>query len=547
MNHESSSVTTELDRYPLSVKETKEWLGNLPKTDSEKCIDIMLSGLRTLAESKLDIAKRLKILNCYHAPVSFAIGEVRNHRAILSLPLSQKALSNTAKIAQIYGLLADQYLQLAAPIVVYKGFSELPSKRQLASACYWGICYLSGILINSYESYQRRPAGLWANMHRLYMLARGNNVLENKRVNGGTRTIAQLYKSALLLSLSDPYQLPLGIVDHLFELLDTWSASVHLRESCQTTDGKCLFVIDLHCDDPGLPYFAHTKIDSSGGTIFLNTVPLVERLNVDLTQVLIEAAKEPSDLARSSKLEHMEMLRTLIVHWGTHPIRQLERKKIHQKCDLVVGLKSVNFVVNNRKPYFEEQMFANFDATNEMMRGTFGYQQHRQKDDYICYHHWRYMDESRLGIHLILEDTASVQVEVGDFVAVKSEQDQERWQPGIVRWAMSREGADLELGIYKVGTDVKAAAVKRICSDEALNQELYTPALVLTGLQQTKQCHSVVAKSGIYEPNGMLWLNIQGEDHVVQASNLIKSTRSVDWFEFTYEYERSGIVHPSMG
>lgn len=369
-------------------------------------------------------------------------------------------------------------------------------------------------------------------------------MLQHKLVNGSTRTIDRAYKRALLLSLSDPYQLPFRTVDRLFELLDFWSTEALLQTYSHKNDGKSLFVVDLQRDDPGLPYFAHTRLAKTDNCLLLDTASLVEHLNRLLQQTLDEAASEQSDVARSNKFETMEMLRTLIVHWGTHPIRQTERRESHKECDLVVGLKSVNYVVNDYKPFFEDKALSKFDATYEVVRGTFGYQQQRSRNNYVWYHHWRYMDESSRGLHLILEQADSVQVEVGDFVAVRSTADGNGWQSGIVRWAKIGKQNKLELGIYKVGGCIRAAAAKRVSSEEELGQEMFTPAIVFPGTQKTFSKHSVVAKSGVYQPNGTFWLNISGEDHVVQANNLIISTRSVDWFEFTYEYEKVGISHP---
>ena len=191
-------------------------------------------------------------------------------------------------------------------------------------------------------------------------------------------------------------------------------------------------------------------------------------------------------------------MRTLRTRFGTQPIRRHARVKSGDTCDLVVGLEEVHKIVSG--------------DTDADCRSSAG---------------WTVEDESATGIRLSKRGVKEVNLAVGELVAFRVGHEPGDWIAGIVRWARTRRGNEIEMGVYKLGADVIPATLK----NTGKNTETPEFLLYLPELDPVKRQPTLIALNNHYRPNAAFNVTLGGAEMYFRATNLISSSPKFDWFE----------------
>ena len=245
------------------VTELKGWLSELPTLDPEQNVKRIQDSLHEHNTANFAPDQRINLLSCYLEPVASLNRELLKHRMGLSLPLPQAALRVTNALRQLYQEFALGY-QIAVNEITARNDLKVddPMTMTLAKAMY-GVTYcLNQVLRCAYESYRLVPLGTWKQLHKVFQLARtcGVDTEEFVGVDGRAVSIAREYKRALLLGLSEPYQLPFRRVNTIFHCLNQWAAHARLLYAIDKDSGpECLFIVDTDSDHPAIPCLSPTK------------------------------------------------------------------------------------------------------------------------------------------------------------------------------------------------------------------------------------------------------------------------------------------------
>jgi len=499
-------------------------------------MEILRDSLLSLQQSKLDPNRYLACLKVYRSVIISISAEVRDHNYGLSLPIPADGIALVNGLSEVYGQLANGY----KAIVLDEADNPSPTLTlsKLATCCYSALHYVSRVMHIAYEGYQPYPTGLWFEIHQIYLFASSEEIHHAQvrclsSENDAVDTIEEVYKRALLLNLADPYQLPFRAVDKVHEWLMKWGDMATIQSEPSDPKQRCMFLIDLEFDKPGIPFLSRTRLTGDGQFYILNTASLVSAMNRLIDQILVEKSDDWQDPKRARDgLETVELLRTLILKWGVQPMRSRDRVSTRKACDVVSGINYVSLMVNDQVPYIADD---ETEQMNTMLReaSTDGVKADSlpvQPIDQPNAQSWVVVDESVAGMQLALEQADSVHIAVGELIGIRVKgSDELGWLVGVVRWAKNQTDGEARIGVLKLGWPAMPTMVR---SDATGSDAKSTNALLLPGNQELGRKQTLVTPKGMFSPGSMLTIENNDRDVLAKATTLIISTRAGDCFEF---------------
>lgn len=233
--------------------------------------------------------------------------------------------------------------------------------------------------------------------------------------------------------------------------------------------------------------------------------------------------------------ERMEILRHIVVSWGMHPIRKAQREDLGLDCKIVFGLANI-FSVLHPDLDTGDNTEIDFDSTAEiqMVIGVFQEKFGKQFDRNAFVSTWKIGNESAGGYSLTHTKKSTRELRVGDILALQKK-GEEGWDICIVRWAMVDEDGKLQAGVFKIGSDAEAVQVKPVETEKGFIRLEYTAALHIPEASSFSNTEIIVAQKTVYSPHRHLYMRRPDRDHLVIATNLVVSSRSVDVFSYRHD------------
>lgn len=495
-------------RMPMDTARAREWLRDLARSEPPEKLLSLQAALIELNSTPVDDGERLALLELVREPVEEIAGELDRRRVGLSLPLSRREAAMADAVSRLYVHLAQGYRA-----VLYTAGNDLESetgstRERLARACHGAIVSLTGSLLAVFESYKPRPDNIWLELHGLLQFARTEGLLR-KRLPGGDPvaddgdTVLLAYKRALLLGLCDPYHLPFRALQRMKERLPAWAQRTRLVTPSEHRRKGCLFLVDLERDNPAMPCLPHTRPIDDGRCLILDTTPLTVSLHDELRE--IEAGEQASPAGE----DWPELLRTLLIRWGIHPVRHAPRHEKGGHCELVAGLRQLHMAV------YEDSR--NDDPLNSAA-ARFPAALH---------------DEGPTGVQVRVDADEQLDAHIGGVLGVRTGGARPRWSVGVVRWARSRDYRQLALGVYKLGTDPLPAIAQHVTLTRYEGNSSEQHVCLLFPDADDPMRGRMVTGAGLHDPEGTLVVEAEGRRRMLRQGKRLLSTRAVDCFEYT--------------
>ena len=504
--------------------------GSIPK------LSLIIRAITCCAKIK----DRLELLRRLKEPVTNILQAVHHKRIGITLPIAHK---DVKLLASVDGLLRDLICGYNSIIEEARGsigFMRTATKAQYAEACYGSVAFQTRRLMLSYESYRPVRKGIWSQIHLAYSIAYESGVetfpLQIERPDSSyDSSIEHIYKRAILIGRSDPYHFSFRGVTRLFESLDKWPSMVRLSKEDEKAKSNGMFVIDLSSDYPAAPYFKNSSKIAKGRFLILDTAELMERLNKELKAVMHSIAGGLKGINQVQGFERMEILRHIVVSWGMHPVRKAEREDLGIDCKIVFGLTNIFSILHPDLDMGDADEI-DFDSTAEiqMVLGVFQEKFGKVVDKNSFVSSWKIGNESSGGYSLTHTTHSTKELRVGDILALKKKGETD-WNICIVRWAMEDDDGQLQAGVFKIGTMAEPVSMKPLESEKEFARLEYTAALHISEAESFSNTEIIVAQKTIYSPSRTLYMRRSDRDHLVVATNLVVSSRSVDVFSYRYD------------
>ena len=496
-------------------KQVKAWIESLPLAQSMDSSRKLVVHLAALNRAKIDLDTRLQILDIYRPVAATALEELDAVYSKAALPLTPRAREALMLARDLAAELATGY-KIA---IVERGGKLLAfgAKKQLPGLIVRAMEYLLAGQRASYKAYTPVPAGIWRDLHQLYLHAEQEGVHKEVVDAESKASVLDLYCEALLLSLTDPYRSVQGECDKVLAQLRGYRGVHALWKERPPTRSGAHFVVP--CDLDKGPKPALSANDDTGGPNWrmLDANTLVDRMRAK--KQAAETGNVSATLAKQMGPEGLALLGKLITFWGDPPKRQYRRDPGQSATVAIcVGLKAVSHFVS-----FEPQV----NEAEALKKGVTMPLMALPTDDAsqpIPVFEWDVANQSAGGLKVRRMGAIQQPVAVGEVVGVKLA-DRPRWTVGVVRWLTLFDEGGMEFGIQFLGTMARPVWVQPTITSAPQAK----PGLWLA-VGEEGDADSLLTIPNMYQELREFELNHDGHMSCVRATSLIERTGRFELF-----------------
>ncbi|NOZ10234.1 MAG: hypothetical protein GXP09_04220 [Gammaproteobacteria bacterium] len=512
--------------------ELRAWLEGLPALDVTQNLSRIQAAIKALNQTPVKPGIRLSLLDEYRYPAETIEHALQSRLQAFHLPLSEKNRSLVQQGQQLQAELACGY-KIVAQEFSNQG-TRSSSDESHVIAVHRAIYHLTKVLLKAYEHYRPLPEGIWIELHALYTYAAERKMTQTltqdplRKATSNT-TIDQMYKHAVLLGLSGPYQQPFHLIIKVNEYLEYWSAVVNITDAAQSEKKKCQFLVAPLEDRPGRPCYGDVDIPS--GAYVLSTRPLVREAHLQLTAMNTGVIPKTGLGKKFYDDRACTMLRRLVVSWGINPTRRFVRTPSNVACNMAIGIDSVSYYLNGKQAF----KLSSEDPDNHINMpyvGSFVHHYSQSGEIKHTAHTWLIVDEGACGYGLSTDEQDHCEIKIGDLLSINVEDKEDGWGVGLIRWMQNDEQGNVVLGVQKLVPNARPGAIKPVKA-EGQHEDQFKPAVLLPEMTALNQPQTLVTARGLYRPERNLFLDTGKELKMIRAQRLIEETVSCDWFEFT--------------
>jgi len=515
----------------------KKWLSELPILNVIDSSHKVFSSLSTLNRMGIDDKDRLVLLELYTDPVHMLSQEMQKSFIGLPLPLSDRNKMSAERNRQFAMEMAYGYKRII--LNAFQAEKNKPKEKlmaEMALPIQRAIRYLSEILLRSYQFYATCPQGIWQEIHTLYRYAESLDLIDvavddplNRAV--ARSSISHVYKQALLVDLSDPFHLPVRIIQMIHQYLDRWASFAQLTEAATVDTGECRFLIDQKSDRASHAFSADVQITAPDQYRLLNTIELARVIHAQLSVLKANQPLDTEGLDVSFFDEGgQELLQRLISSWGLIPRRHFLRSdKQGSKLEVATGVDSINYWLNGGREFtLSTTLVGPMPLRTQIGIGETT--SNNKKDDPGMHSLWEFIDESAGGFSLRKEGATSESVRVGDLIAAKLPGQKSGWNIGVIRWLKMPGHYDIEIGVQRLAPGADPVLIKIIHDD---GQETdFLSGLLLPTVKALRQPQTMVTHTGTFKPERVLYVDTGLRLLKLIATLPIESSNYFEQFQF---------------
>lgn len=507
-----------------SPKQVAEWLTALPLTNLNEASRSILDALSALNRTKVAEDTRYKLLELYRATISDLMPALEEQFSGQSLPLPDKCRTIASQARQLQTELAYGYkiilLDHSNRRLSFGSNKQLPLAVERAIAC------LGRMLVVCYQTYAPTPAGVWAEMHTLFMHAVEQGIQDEPLSDMGQQSSINLaYKQSLLLALLDPYRLMQGEVNRVLDYLASFGGHAHLQPLAQTSSPSGYFLVRLDSDKPPRALAHDSTVTDARTDILLNTIELARLLHqqihglesgVDAKALVLPPA--PRDFSYPSLLKRM------LKHWGVAPKRLFNRIQNDAKMDICAGIRAIHHFLGNRDseaPGKSPETAITLELSDSPLDKT-------SHQTYVS-RNWLIINESAGGLALEKDPKTDARIRVGEIIGLRPDGSQ-AWNIGVVRWLSSEDPSHLQLGAQMLAPTATPVMIRPVIASAAT---AFQAALLLPEIPALKQPVTLAVQRGGFSPQREFMLDNNGMLRNIRATKLLEQTATFDLFEFT--------------
>ena len=501
--HNYTDPTVERD-----VARLQHWLTNLPLMDVVETVRLVTSALDALNEQKLSAGQRFQFLEVYRATT---------HRLFVTvdpLHLRQLALSKSQRkdaidgVERLFRSISGGYKLIV--MEVYQASMDDKPEPLLGPAINRALEQLGFSLLDSYRFYREIQPQLLAESHRLYRLARHNGLLgscvDDRDETGRPASIAALYHTSMLLSLTDPFRLAEGEAGLLFDVLMPHAESCRIIPGSDWPgSGEGFFLIDL--DSDALP------VSCIGLQAPVKArEPYLLDATAALAAVRERLAKTPAKVRMQSP-EAM-VLRRLLPETAGAEQRREQRRPDGRWINLLRGVAGIH---------------AYLAGVAQQGPGTAAGRPARSAVEMApC----RVLDASDSGMKLAWEGGGAGDACVGDLLGILEEQQgRTSLQLSMIRSIRVYREGGLEAGIQLLPGGLGAVS----CHVPEQPAQVAVRALFMPASETEQIAATLVAAKGLYAEGLQLLIDVGGREVRARAGRRVLDSPVFDRFEFSAE------------
>ncbi len=496
-------------------KDITALISGLPQSNFPEAARLLLDELAMLNRQRCSIAVRVAALELYRPAIfSMAHGLARQY-CNQALPLQESAIAHARLAQQLFSELAIGYKQ--AILTEERRLFTIGDENQRALLMQRAMDALGRQLHVCYLTYSNNPAGIWSELHLLYLQSvqlglQGLAVPDE----AGAVSIDLTYKHALLLSIANPSQLNSLDIERVIEYLDHFASLAQLRPLGGIDKLVGIFLVRLQSDKPPIQLEKHTQNADPDTDILLVTVELARQVHQHIHQLKSNVRPISPDLPEVALLDqrYRDMLQHLLRYWGNPPKRGFQRAEKKNPIHMCMGLADLYSFLEQ-----EGSTSAGAIAAGTAIDG--GAPSLDKKSET-----WVVVNESPGGLALKKSSPAQGNLRIGELIGLKTDS-VGPWGLAIVRRASLGELESLQIGVQMIAPSAKKVILHVIDSTQT------EFALLLPELAALKQTDTLISTRGIYKPARTLRLEEDGKMTDIMLTKLVERTNNFERFQFS--------------
>jgi hypothetical protein len=545
-------------RRPLAAevrpRRVEHWLASLPRASARDSAERLLQALFGQNRTLLDTENRLSIMELYREPAIAAVDVLRQGLTTVSYPLSERSLELYLLMAKLLSEMANGY-KIVANDISDKGKTN---KSDLVLALQRATHFLGQVLVNAYQTYSTCPAGIWKELHHIYLYAENHRLLNfpvaapDSNSPDGLCTITDSYQQIALLGACHPYGLLQDECIRLYKLFLHWQSSAQISSDVGKKDATGRFIINFNSDSPPIPLIKTKHMEMTDHLRLLKALDVLREVHSvlrNLKRDLAMGTLSSSMLKTGIDASDVDLLRRAgRLLTGVKTKRTSLRIEKDEQISVCCGVSTIHYFMNGEKrlavapeardPDADEQTDTALSPHNgdveryiDLGEPNLGVPADETGVDHTEPNFWqsravyqihtcRTKNQSASGMCLHVTRPSSLQVHVGDVVAAQ-EPIVKKWRVGVVRWLRCLSEEAMDLGIEMLGPEARAVAIKRE------SPSTFFEGLLLPGNRTLKSPTSLIVSRGTNQPGEKLFvIDVDGIPRAVTPLRLMERTAS---------------------
>ena len=492
----------------LKPKQAAAWLKKLPLSNPAEAAEQLSEYLADANRIRLGHDIRARLAETLAPAVEDCVTALREQYLNAALPLPPRLRHNPLLAQQVLREMATTYKILISEragktLQLGKKLMPLYLQQLLAST--------QQIIEISYETHENVPAGAWMDMHQTFKYAMHKGLEGSIPENSPKMfSLEQIYKSSLLLALSDPFHFPPKETAWAKDIIARFGSLAVLYPAEDEQGHAGTFVIDVNTDAPPKPLAWKKQPTDPQWDLILNTTKLAKHLAMLSSHLRSESDADKLGLpAAASDPEYAVMLRRLKLNWGASVMRQSQRRRNHKgrEIDVAFGLRTVSQLISPSSP------------------GRYASPVAPPGEHVTAVHRCRILDDSMGGIALHRQGPNLPPIKVGDLAGVRQENGV--WSVGLVRWfRVPREG-ELFIGVQLLAPKAVAVQLRRSRTGKQW------PGLLVQASPVLRQSAMLLTAPGTLEPDHQVEVLSATGSMSVRVDKRLEYTPSVEVFRIT--------------
>jgi len=496
-------------------KATAEWLARLPFASPVDVARQLVGALYALNRRPLDANERYALQTLYRPVVA--------HAAIsLETLLAESGVPPHAQQRQIGILLRElltehsigyKHILLAARRPSARGISL----RRFAEVTAWLLTSQRDLQMACHLTYGPLPAGLWLEMHQLYLLAQTSG-LADKAV-GEALPASLIYRQALLLALADPPHMSWAELAHTRLYLDKLGALAVLRPATGNP-AQTGFAVATDSDrGPG------QACNPKEGGLWLDTDALCRHLR-DIA-LRLRTGESPRRIGLPQGMESelsLTLSKRLLKLWRTGAQRASKRYAAAAgTVQVVAGVCSIHRLLAGAPQSSEPGEDADDSLPIHDVEPLLA------APTAVSTSHWTISNDSAAGLALSGAPDAPLNLKVGDALALRSSDDAP-WSLGVIRWIRMRDVRQVEFGVERLSPQMQPVWVRPLRGHRKGRLE---PALYIPGSPALKQSDRLMLPRHLYQAGMDAEVRHPQRQTTLAFGRRLEHTPSFDLIDFT--------------
>ncbi|MCY1275429.1 hypothetical protein D9M68_276340 [compost metagenome] len=544
-------------------RDLKRWIAGLPKANLGETARQLYQCLIEVNHLITPTDNRLQLLELLRVEVYFVCQHLARHFLNQAIVLDERPRKIANLCQALQNHLAAGYKLIVTQEAPRRGRERGREQAELLAVSLQRACHsLCGPLIRANQLYCPVPDGLWLELHQLYQIAhaaRLHRVVVRDKLARHTQglSVEQTYLVALLMGCSRCNQMRQTSIERLAEVLEPWSAFVHLQAADAPSS---LFVVATQVDGPP----RYKSLFSPGelhNLLGIDPQPLVEAI-----KEYLQLAENERDKARLPVPESfsLDLLQHLASAWGDIAERTFQRTPGQGSLTLCIGMSALHYFLAGRRPFNEvlkrpdEPKSAVFKPTSsqasDVWRNAFDAQPTADWEKGLPFEEIQYshpeqsvaeqtdsstenyptyelaiVNHSPGGYCLSWPKDVPSQLQAGELLGIQDAPEQS-WSIALVRWIRQVRGGGTQMGIELIAPHAQPCGLQLLRKGEQNSQ--FLRALLLPEISAISRPATLITPRLPFQEGNKVLINLGGEERRAVLSRKQTGSGSFNQFEY---------------